>query len=442
MAVICMAKPKKKYSDLLKTEISYIKKKLGITKIQEIDTAILKQLKERLKQLKDSRNQHMILYKLWDVILCVILASFGDNNSWDAIHDFVIDNYLWLKSFLQMTGGIPTAESYERIMGLVDSKELNQILFEFFQEITFTEKEEISLLNIDGRNNNGSKKNKTIFSEEKAPLNCLNVYSTQYRYCIETNPIQEKSNEIQAVEDYLKGLNLTGTIVTWDALNTQTKNIEAVRKAHGDYIVPVKANQGTFYRDLIDYFDEQTCEEMIAGNTLSEYYTYMEKSHSSIIKYECFQTSDIHWYDRKDEWKDMRTIGMIKKTIIKKVKEKNTRKNAKKETIYKEVTTIEKRYYISSRSVNAEELEKAVRAHWNIENKIHFHLDVTFCQDKNRTSNKNALLNLEIIHKFVLGCLTRVKPRYNRSLQRIRKHISNNFEEFFPEFICYLIVSR
>ena len=325
-----MAKPKKKYSDLLKTEISYIKKKLGITKIQEIDTAILKQLKERLKQLKDSRNQHMILYKLWDVILCVILASFGDNNSWDAIHDFVIDNYLWLKSFLQMTGGIPTAESYERIMGLVDSKELNQILFEFFQEITFTEKEEISLLNIDGRNNNGSKKNKTIFSEEKAPLNCLNVYSTQYRYCIETNPIQEKSNEIPAVEDYLKGLNLTGTIVTWDALNTQTKNIEAVRKAHGDYIVPVKANQGTFYRDLIDYFDEQTCEEMIAGNTLSEYYTYMEKSHSSIIKYECFQTSDIHWYDRKDEWKDMRTIGMIKKTIIKKSKKKIQEKMRKR----------------------------------------------------------------------------------------------------------------
>ena len=92
--------------------------------------------------------------------------------------------------------------------------------------------------------------------------------------------------------------------------------------------------------------------------------------------------------------------------------------------------------------MNAEELEKAVRAHWNIENKIHFHLDVTFCQDKNRTSNKNALLNLEIIHKFFLGCLTSVKNRYNRSLKRIRKHISNNFEEFFPEFICYLIVSR
>lgn len=204
----------------------------------------------------------------------------------------------------------------------------------------------------------------------------------------------------------------------------------------------MKANQGTLYRDLIDYFDEQTCEEIIAGNTLYGYYTYIEKSHSSLIKYECFQTSDIHWYDRKEDWEDLQTIGMIQKTIIKKVKEKNTRKNAKKEAIYKEVTTIEKRYYISSRSVNAEELEKTVRAHWNVENKIHFHLNVTFCQDKNRTSNKNALLNLEIIHKFVLGCLTRVKPRYNRSLQRIRKHISNNFEEFFLEFICYLIISR
>ena len=162
-----MAKPKKKYSDLSSLEKSYIKKKLGITTIQEIDTAILKQLKERLKQLKDSRNQHMILYKLWDVIMCVILASFGDNNSWDAIHDFVIDNYLWLKSFLQMTGGIPTTESYERIMGLVDSKELNQILFDFFKEITFTEKEEISLLNIDGRNNNGSKKIKQSSVKKK-----------------------------------------------------------------------------------------------------------------------------------------------------------------------------------------------------------------------------------------------------------------------------------
>ena len=72
-----MAKPKKKYSSLSKREISFIKKKLGITKIQDIDTTILKQLKENLKLIKDIRNKNMIIYKLWDVIMCVILASFA-----------------------------------------------------------------------------------------------------------------------------------------------------------------------------------------------------------------------------------------------------------------------------------------------------------------------------------------------------------------------------
>lgn len=107
-----MAKPPKKYNDLLKQEKSFLKKKFGITKFDEIDVAILKNLKERLKKLKDNRNQNMILYKLWDVIMCVIIASFASNDTWEDIHNFVVDNYNWFKSFLQMTGGIPKESSY------------------------------------------------------------------------------------------------------------------------------------------------------------------------------------------------------------------------------------------------------------------------------------------------------------------------------------------
>ena len=87
------------------------------------------------------------------------------------------------------------------------------------------------------------------------------------------------------------------------------------------------------------------------------------------------------------------------------------------------------------------EFNEATRGQWNIENKIHWHLDFTFCQDDNTTTNKNALLNLEIIHKFILAILNRVKPKYNMSLRSIRKHLSNNFEEFLPELLCYLMVS-
>ena len=118
---------KKKYDGLTKEQKNFLKKLLGIRKLEDINIATLKQLKERLKELKDTRNKNMLIYKLWDVIICVIIDSFANNNTLDDIHQFVKDNYKWFKSFLQMAGGISGVDSYERIMGLVDSNELNKI---------------------------------------------------------------------------------------------------------------------------------------------------------------------------------------------------------------------------------------------------------------------------------------------------------------------------
>lgn len=436
-----MAKPPKKYSNLNKEEIKFIKKKLGITKIQDIDTAILKELKESLKNLKDSRNKNMISFKMWDVIICVILASFANCDDWEEIHLFVVDNYSWLKSFLQMTGGIPKASSYERIISLVDANELNKILFDFFKSLTRKLNPEIKLRNFDGRTNNGSKRNKTVLNDKKTLLNCLNCYDNEYGYCIETIPIDEKTNEIPTIETLINGMNLNGVIATWDALNTQTKNVKAVINAGGDYIIPIKGNQETFYNDLKLYFNQKKCEEIIAGNSNSVYYTESEKSHSAYIKYEYFQTSDIDWYSNLSDWDGIHSFGLVRKTITKKMKVKNERKNVKKKMIEKIVTTVEYRYYISSKQVNIKEFSIATRQHWAVENKIHWHLDFTFRQDNNTTTNKKALLNLEIIHKFVLAVLSRAKPKYNKSLKIIRKHLSNNFEEFLPELFCFLMLN-
>mgnify|MGYP002624565208 CR=1 FL=1 len=436
-----MAKPKKKYSNLSKKEINYVKKKLNIKKIQDIDITILKKLKNELKQLKDKRNKNMITYKLWDVVMCVILASFAYCNDWEDIEMFVDDNYKWLKSFLQMTGGIPKANSYERIISLVDDTELNKILFDFFKSTVCKLNPDVKMANFDGRVNNGSKRNTSILNDLKTPLNCLNCYSNEYGYCIETIPIDDKTNEIPTIETLISGLNLKGVIATWDALNTQTKNIDAVINAGGDYIVPIKGNHGIFYEELKLYFDNKKCEEIIAGNTRSMYYTENEKSHSSYIKYEYFQTSDIDWYQRLSEWNHIQSFGLVRKTITKRVLVKNERKNAKKQKVEKLITTTEYRYYISSKQVNIKEFSIATRQHWNVENKLHWHLDFTFCQDNNSTINKKALLNLEIIHKFVLAILDRVKVRYSLSLKSIRKHLSNNFEEFLPELFCYLIIN-
>ena len=146
-----MAKPEKKYECLNKEQKSFLKKTLGIRKLEDLDLSILKELKERLKLLKDTRNKNMLIYKLWDVIMCVVIASFANNNTWNDIHQFVIDNYKWFKSFLQMTGGISCVDSYERIMALVDSDELNKILLDFFTYIIISNSIKINRLNFDGR---------------------------------------------------------------------------------------------------------------------------------------------------------------------------------------------------------------------------------------------------------------------------------------------------
>ena len=188
-----MAKPPKKYDGLTKEQKKFLKKMLGIKKLEDLDVAILKQLKEKLKALKDVRNKNMLIYKLWDVIMCVIIASFANNNTWDDVHQFVKDNYKWFKSFLQMTGGIPCVDSYERIMALVDSDELNKILLDFFTYIIISNSIKTNMLNFDGRVNNGSKRKTTLLSDEKAPLNCLNVYSNKYGYCIKTVETADKT---------------------------------------------------------------------------------------------------------------------------------------------------------------------------------------------------------------------------------------------------------
>lgn len=105
-------------------------------------------------------------------------------------------------------------------MSLIDKNELNKILFDFFASIVNKLNPNIELLNFDGRVNNGSKRNITLLNDSKSPLNCLNCYSNKYGYCIETVPINEKTNEIPTIEILINGMNLKVVIATWNALNT------------------------------------------------------------------------------------------------------------------------------------------------------------------------------------------------------------------------------
>ena len=416
-----MAKPSKKRFELSIREVNYIKKQLGITKIEDVDKAAMKRLKEKLKTLTDSRIKKKTKFKIWDIIICTILAVLFNANDWEDVHDFVEEHYKWLREFLLMTGGIPCTKTYERVFAIIDSKELETIFTEFLLTISLSSTDN-DIINLDGRVNRGSSRNETSYNDKVKPLNVLNAYSNKYGICLASEQIDDKTNEITAIPDILKRFNVKGNVITWDALNTQTDNVEAVVSLKGDYVVPIKGNQGNFYNDLILYFDEKKLEMIKAGQTGTAYLDYKEKRGETLIHYEYYQTEDVKWYFDRKKWKKLNSIGLVKKTI---------------ET--SQETKVEYRYYISSLFLNIELFSKAIKNHWSVENKLHWHLDFTFKQDDNTTVNKKALMNLELVKKFCLGILNKVKPFYNNiSLRRIRKILSYNFEKGLVDIMCYL----
>ena len=382
-------------------------------KIKEIEISKLKELKEKSMMLKDERQKGKVIYKIWDIGVLVIRAVLADCNEWEEIADYARDEKDFLKKFLKLTGGIPTAKTYERVISLIDSQELNKIFVDFIKDIQFMDDIYFKdILSFDGKVDKGSSRKKGYIVEETKPLNVLNVYSDKLQMCIDQEMIEEKTNEITAIPDVIKRLDLTNVICTWDALNTQKDNVKAVISKGGDYCVALKANQGNFYKDVQDYFDEDRLLIIESGYE-GAYQLTREKNHEAVITYEYYQTEKVNWYPDIKLWEGLKSIGLVKKTID---QSDGTRVE-------------EKRYYISSLLLDISVFSNAIRKHWNVENKLHWQMDFTFKSDDNTTMNKKALFNLQIIKKFCLTILNEVKKEKNKSLKRIRKDIARNVEK-------------
>ena len=386
---------------------------MKVEKVNKINIEKIKELKVKTMNLKDERQKGKTTYKIWDIVVVTILAVLADCNEWQEIVDYAEEEKDFLKSFLKLTGGIPSAKTYERVISMIDSNELNNIFVEFIKEIQFMDNKYFKdILSFDGKVDKGSKRNKGYITEETKPLNVLNVYSDKLEMCIEQEMIEEKTNEITAIPEIIERLNLKNVICTWDALNTQKENIKAVMAKGGDYCVALKGNQPNFYKDVQDYFDEDRLMIIESGYE-GAYQLTREKSHEAVITYEYYQTEKVEWYSDIKSWEGLKSIGLVKKKI-----EKSDGS-----------VTEEKRYYISSLLLNINEFSNAIRKHWNVENKLHWQMDFTFKSDDNTTVNKQALFNLQIIKKFCLKILNEVKKVQNRSLKRIRKSISRNVEK-------------
>lgn len=331
---------------------------------------------ESLENIDDPRQFQKVKYPINEIVGMVLIASLGNANEWTEIAVFCKLHEKLLKKYFKLQNGIPSHDTFQRVMGMIDSKVMERVQVMWNEYISQNDGEGIKkILNIDGKTMRGSR------TEDKKPLHVVSAWCDEEGICFGQTTVKEKENEIIAIPELLDTLQIKGYVVTIDAMGTQTKIADKIIKKKADYVLAVKGNQETLHKDLIAYFDDSEFRKNIieAGN----YKKTIEKSHGQLEIREYYQTNDIKWLYNKEKWKKIKSIGIVEKTI---------KKN--------DIETKEIRYYISSLDSQIDLFEKSVRGHWGIEI-MHWHLDVTFKEDNNKTIEENANKNMNIIRKII-----------------------------------------
>ena len=377
---------------------------------EEVDLSVLNNFVTITKRLNDTRVSYKIKHNMSDIVMITLLGILANANTWNEIHCFAVSHETWLKTFLELPSGIPSHDTIQRVIAIINPTALYTSTIKYLINLInnlATQTKEKDIKSMDGKTINGSSRSE-LTTDKVLPTNVMSIYSHDYGMAIVQDFIEEKSNEIPMGPELIKQLNLSDSIITADALNTQKETVKAIIKAKGDYVLALKANQGTMYQEVSEYFhDADLIKEL-------ECYSETEKSHSKFIKREYYMTSNIKWITNYQEWKHIKSIGYERKTI---------------ESLNNDKKTIEERFFIISFENDIKIFADAVRKHWGIENNLHALLDIVFKEDSNTTLEKNGARNLSILKRITLNIIKLVQCFYNISLKLIRYKISMNTEQ-------------
>ena len=380
--------------------------------IDKINTNEFQNFMLIFKDQDDTRMQGKVKHLMSDIIMITFLAILARCDGWDEIAMFAKSKEKWLKQFLELPNGIPSHDTMQRVISLLNPETLYssciKFLIEKIDELTSKERTK-DVLSMDGKVSKGSSRSKETTEEIKA-INTMSIYSHNYGVSLVQDYIEDKSNEIPMGPELIKKLNLTNCILTADALNTQKETVKAIVEAEGDYVLALKKNQKTFYEDVKDYLDD---EEILKEIEKENYSEDKEKSHSKIITRKYYMTDKIKWLNGKEKWEKLKSIGVEIKIS---------------ESIKTGEITEERRYFIISFKDDIHSYADAVRKHWGVENNLHAPLDIVFKEDANRTLEKNGAKNLGILKRICLAILKFVQTYYNMSLNKIRFLLSLDFE--------------
>jgi predicted transposase YbfD/YdcC len=340
---------------------------------------------EYFKEVKDPRRDTPAKrHLLKDIITLAVLSFISGAETWNDIEDFGRVNKKWLKKFLELPNGIPSHDTFARVF-----RRINPIVFqECFVKLmkTWMEKTQGELIALDGKTARKSHDGK----KGQGPLHLVSAWASKNRLTLGQIKTQSKSNEISAMKEILKLIDVKGCTVSIDAMGCQKEIAKQIKEGGGNYLLAVKANQNTLYQGLIDLFQKAKAlhyEAMVYSETQT-----IDGDHGRIETRRYTVLPGMYKFPQQKQWKDLQSF--IRVESIGEIGQK---------------ISIESRYYISSLKPDAKKLAEVVRGHWSIENSLHWCLDVVFNEDKCRIRTGHAPENIAILRKFVLSLLNKEK---------------------------------
>lgn len=345
--------------------------------------------------LEDPRVERTRRHQLVDIIVVAILSTISGGEGWEDMEEFGECHEEWLRTFLQLPSGIPSADTFRRVFNALNPKRFQECFTGWMHALA--EGTRGKLIAIDGKTVRRS------FSKEHGlkPVHIVNAWVVENQLVLAQVATDEKSNEITAIPELLDLLQLKDATISLDAMGCQKKIAAQITREKGNYLMGLKGNQGHL-KDSVEYFFKEALKDDFKGIKLSEYQE-TEKGHGRVERRTIWSTSDIEWFDEKSLWSGLQSIAMVKR--------ERTTGNS---------TSEEYSYYISSHAADASLLGTRIREHWSIENSLHWRLDMTFGEDQSRVRNRNGTINLSLLRKLALGLLKREPTMAKKSVRKKR----------------------